>query len=300
MIKKTLVMGLAALAASAAFTSCSNGNGNDEMPEVQAPKTFGDSVATYMGVSEGITSLEALVAGDQKNFSKEQFLAGMKLVLMADTSASFRNGMATAMNYLAQFAEFDDAGIGFNTEMFLSNFAAEFNKEKPDTASISKYRKDAAPVMTALQDKMMEYGYTQQAKMQAQLAKIYNDNVTKGKTFIDDKMKADKDIKITPSGVAYKIEKQGTGAVAKSGDNVKIIYDGKHIDGTVFDSTQNQVAEATTDKFVPGFAEALTTFPAGTRVTLYVPQELAYGQKGVPQVGVMPGETLVFDLEIVE
>lgn len=300
MIKKTLVMGLAALAVSAAFTSCSNGNDETEMPEVQAPKTFGDSVATYMGISEGMTSLDALIAGGQKDFNKEQFLAGMKHVLMADTSASFRNGMVTAMNYLAQFAQFENAGIDFNTEMFIANFAAEFNKEKPDTTSLSKYRKDATAVMTALQDKVMTYEYEQQAKIQAQIAKMYNDNVTKGKAFIADKMKADKDIKTTASGIAYKIEKQGTGAVAKSGDSVKMIYDGKHIDGSVFDSTQNQVVEAATDKFIPGFAEALTSFPAGTRVTLYVPQELAYGQQGMPQIGVMPGETLVFDLEIVE
>lgn len=298
MIKKTLFMGLAALAVSAAFTSCSKGG--DEMPEVQAPKTFGDSVATYMGISEGMTSLDALVAGGQKDFNKEQFLAGMKYVLTADTSASFRNGMATAMNYLAQFAQFNDAGVDFNTDMFLANYSAEFNKEKPDTTVLSKFRKDATGVMAALQDKMMTYSYEQQAKMQAQIAKMYNDNVTKGKAFIADKMKADKDIKTTPSGIAYKIEKQGTGAVAKSGDSVKMIYDGKHIDGSVFDSTQNQVVEASTDKFIPGFAEALTTFPAGTRVTLYIPQELAYGQQGMPQGGIMPGETLEFDLEIVE
>lgn len=300
MIKKTLVMGLAALSISAAITSCGNGNDGGDMPEVQSPKTFGDSVATYMGQSQGVTALGAVIESGQKEFNKEQFLQGMKLVLMSDTSASFRDGMAYAMQNLGEFQNYKAAGVDFNNEMFLANFAAEFKKDKADTAIFTRIRKDAAPVMTTLQDKMMTYGYEQQAKMQAQLAKMYNDNVTAGKAFIADKMKADKDIKTTSSGMAYKIVKQGNGAVAKSGSGVKIIYSGKHIDGTVFDSSQNNVVELNTDQVVPGFAEALTTFPAGTRVTLYIPQELAYGQQGMPQGGIMPGETLEFDLEIVE
>lgn len=68
--------------------------------------------------------------------------------------------------------------------------------------------------------------------------------------------------------------------------------------GTEFDSSKGQPVEFRTNGVIPGFAEALTTFPAGTKVILYIPENLGYGQQGTPNIA--PGSTLVFDMEIGE
>ena len=86
--------------------------------------------------------------------------------------------------------------------------------------------------------------------------------------------------------------------MAKKEDNVKVIYTGRLIDGTEFDSSKGQPAAFRADRVVPGFSEALTTLPAGTKATLYIPENLGYGQQNAGSIE--PGSTLVFDIEIVE
>ena len=108
-------------------------------------------------------------------------------------------------------------------------------------------------------------------------------------------------VKVLPSGLQYKVIKAGQGEVPKATDEVEVIYEGRLIDGTVFDATSKH-GGAKTDKFragnlIKGWTEALTTMPVGSKWQLYIPYELAYGECQAGQIP--PYSTLIFDLELV-
>ena len=108
-------------------------------------------------------------------------------------------------------------------------------------------------------------------------------------------------VKVLPSGLQYKVIKAGQGEVPKATDEVEVIYEGRLIDGTVFDATSKH-GGAKTDKFragnlIKGWTEALTTMPVGSKWHLYIPYELAYGERQAGQIP--PYSTLIFDLELV-
>ena len=99
-----------------------------------------------------------------------------------------------------------------------------------------------------------------------------------------------------PGGLQYKVDTMGKGPVAADGDNVMCIYKGSLVDGRVFDTTEGEAVTLPVSGVIPGFAQALKMFPVGTKCTIYIPWELAYGEKGTE--GVPAYSALVFDLEI--
>ena len=108
-------------------------------------------------------------------------------------------------------------------------------------------------------------------------------------------------VKVLPSGLQYKVIKAGQGEVPNATDEVELIYEGRLIDGTVFDATSKH-GGAKTDKFragnlIKGWTEALTTMPVGSKWQIYIPYELAYGERQAGQIP--PYSTLIFDLELV-
>lgn len=105
-----------------------------------------------------------------------------------------------------------------------------------------------------------------------------------------------------PSGLQYKVLKQGNGAVAKANDKVKVKYEGRLIDGTVFDSTDKHGGDPITfspNQVIKGWTEALCLMPVGSKWQLYIPQELAYGPRGAGN-DIPPYSTLIFDVEVID
>ncbi|MBR3399589.1 MAG: FKBP-type peptidyl-prolyl cis-trans isomerase [Prevotella sp.] len=100
---------------------------------------------------------------------------------------------------------------------------------------------------------------------------------------------------------AYKVLKQGTGAVAKADDKVRVIYEGRLIDGTVFDGSAKHDDNGVVfqpKQVIKGWTEALTMMPVGSKWQLFIPQELAYGQRGAGK-DIKPYSTLIFDVEVI-
>lgn len=111
-----------------------------------------------------------------------------------------------------------------------------------------------------------------------------------------------KDVKTTDSGLQYRIIQQGNGPVAKADDEVVVKYEGRLIDGTVFDSSYTRKPDTTTFKpsqVIKGWTEALTMMPAGSKWELFIPQNLAYGERGAG-ASIPPYSTLIFTVEVVE
>lgn len=113
--------------------------------------------------------------------------------------------------------------------------------------------------------------------------------------------KAKDGVVTTPSGLQYKIITKGDGAVAETSDNVTVKYEGKMIDGTVFDSSYKRNPDTTSfrpDQVIKGWTEALCMMPEGSKWELYIPQELAYGER---QAGnIKPYSTLIFTVEVIK
>lgn len=104
-----------------------------------------------------------------------------------------------------------------------------------------------------------------------------------------------------PSGLQYKVLTKGTGEVAGKEDNVTVCYEGKTIDGNVFDSSYKRNPNTTTfrpDQVIKGWTEALTMMPQGSTWELYIPQDLAYGSRAAGNI--KPYSTLIFKVELVK
>ena len=94
---------------------------------------------------------------------------------------------------------------------------------------------------------------------------------------------------------------EGTGAQPEANDQVKVHYTGKLIDGTVFDSSVERGEPATfgVTQVIPGWVEALQLMKKGSKWRLYIPSDLAYGQRGAGGV-IGPNSTLIFDVELLD
>ena len=77
-------------------------------------------------------------------------------------------------------------------------------------------------------------------------------------------------------------------------------YKGMTIDGKVFDQTNGVPREMSAGGFISGFTEGILMLGKGGKATLFIPGELAYGEQGVPRIGIGPNSTLVFEVEVVD
>ncbi len=169
----------------------------------------------------------------------------------------------------------------------------------------------------ALEDKVMDTSYQERmAEFQefiekrikiAQLireetqAVLVEDNVAKGKEFLRG-LAVDETVKGTPSGLYYKILKTGKAKLPKTSDRVRVHYKGTRIDGTVFDSSYSsgQPVDFSLQGVVPGFAEGLTKVGEGGEIILFIPSDLAYGDNPRPGGVIQPGDTLIFECELIK
>lgn len=103
-----------------------------------------------------------------------------------------------------------------------------------------------------------------------------------------------------PSGVQYKVIKEGNGPIPKDTSRVKVQYEGRTIDGTVFDSSykRGEPVDLRANQVIRGWTEALTHMPEGSVWEIYIPQDLAYGER--QQGPIKPFSALIFKLELVK
>ena len=124
------------------------------------------------------------------------------------------------------------------------------------------------------------------------------ENQQKGREFLTANTQ-EEGVQSTASGLQYKVLQAGTGTVhPKSTDTVKVHYHGTLLDGRVFDSSvdRGQPIEFALHQVIPGWTEGLQLMVVGEKTRLYIPSELAYGNRGAGMIP--PGSTLIFDVEL--
>ncbi len=157
------------------------------------------------------------------------------------------------------------------------------------------------PLMTEeeMRETMMALQKETQAKQQEQMKAAAEKNKKEGEAFLAANKKKDGVITLK-SGLQYKIIKAGSGKTPKATDSVTVNYKGTLIDGTEFDSSYKRGQPATfpVNGVIPGWTEALQLMKEGAKWQLFIPSDLAYGERGAGGV-IGPDAVLIFDVELI-
>ena len=138
------------------------------------------------------------------------------------------------------------------------------------------------------------------AEEQRQKKEAAGKNLQEGKAFLAENAKK-KDVTTLPSGLQYKVIEKGSGASPKKTDSVTVHYKGTLIDGTEFDSSYARGKPATfrVDGVIAGWTEALQLMKPGAKWQLFIPANLAYGERGAgSRIG--PNSALIFEVELIK
>ncbi len=126
-----------------------------------------------------------------------------------------------------------------------------------------------------------------------------DENIKKSEKFLEEN-KAKDGVKVTASGLQYKVVTEGSGAKPKDTDTVEVHYKGTLIDGTEFDSSykRNQTAKFPVRGVIPGWTEGLQMMQKGSKYQFVIPPALAYGERGRPSIP--PNSVLIFEVELID
>ena len=180
--------------------------------------------------------------------------------------------------------QIDDSLKVLDPKLFLSGFRAGISGEN-DLIPISMDSTQAAV------RKQMTYYHN------ARMERKYGANRKAGEEFLKENGKK-KDVVTTKSGLQYKVLVKGEGEIPTATQRVKVNYEGHLIDGTEFDSSykRNEPTTFACNQVIKGWTEALTLMPVGSKWELYIPQELAYGDRESGKIP--PYSTLIFTVEL--
>ena len=288
-MKKMMFAAVAAVVA-VVMTSCGNGTPKANL------KTDVDTVSYAIGIDQSQGLKEYLVgnmgidttyidefikglteganAGDNKK--KAAYYAGIQI------GQQISNQMVKIINYQL-FGDDSTKTVSLKNLMagFISGTTGKGALMTPDSA-----RNLTQSLMRQIKAKSM--------------MKEFGPNKKAGEDFLAKNAKAE-GVQVLPCGVQYKVLKEGTGAVPADTSIVKVQYEGKTLEGNVFDSSykRGEPAKFRVDQVIKGWTEALKQMPAGSTWEIYVPQELAYGER---QQGadIKPFSMLIFKIELLE
>jgi FKBP-type peptidyl-prolyl cis-trans isomerase FklB len=276
---KKLIIAALVLVASASFSTTS----------AQDLKTSGDSISYAAGVSltNGLDQFLHQQYGVTED-QKADVIRGFKDAVAKRKEKSFK-----AYNAGIQIAQMvnermlpdltkdmNSGNLAINEELVFEGFEAALRNDTTIFTE-AKATKRFSDAREAIQEQ-------KNATIKAQ-----------GEAFLaENKKKAD--VVTLPDGLQYKILVKGNGAIPKASDKVEVVYEGKTLDGNVFDATYKHDRPSDTfgvSGLIKGWTEALLMMPVGSKWELYIPYDLAYGSRGAGR-DIAPYSTLIFTLEL--
>ena len=182
-------------------------------------------------------------------------------------------------------------GIGQQIKsMNIENFSIE-----DFTRSISDVMEGKETAFSSREAQMMlqEY-FSKKQKEEAQ------SHIAEGKAYLDANAKKE-GVTVTKSGLQYEVLKEGTGKSPKATDTVRCHYEGRLLDGTVFDSSykRGEPADFGLNQVIPGWTEGVQLMKEGAKFRFTIPYLLAYGEQGAG-ASIPPFSTLIFDVELIK
>ena len=288
-MKKFSIVAALAIAVASFVASC--GNSGSNKPNL---KNDVDTLSYAIGLAQTQGLKQYLVQMDVDTTYMDAFIKGLREGANAGDDkkkAAYYMGIQIGQQISNRMVK------GINHELFgedstktisMKNFLAGFIqgvKEKKGLMTVEQASQVAQMKMMAIKSKHMEEEYGPLKK--------------KGEEWMAANAKK-AGVKTLPSGVQYKVIKEGNGAMPKDTSLVTVNYEGRLIDGTVFDSSykRGQPVDLRANQVIKGWTEALVHMPAGSVWEVYIPQELAYGEREQGQI--KPYSPLVFKIELVK
>lgn len=274
--------------AAASFVSCGNSTPKADLKDEVDTLSYAMGMAQTQGLKEYLSDRlqidtaymddfikglnDGANAGDDKK--KAAYYAGIQI------GQQISNQMVKGINH-------EVFGGDSTKTISLKNFMAGFvsgTTGKKGLMTIEQAGRIAQEKMVSIKAKAME--------------KQYGPNKVAGEKFLAANKKKPGVVTL-PSGVQYKVIKEGNGPMPKDTSMVKVQYEGKTIDGNVFDSSykRGEPVSLRANQVIKGWTEALVHMPVGSVWEVYIPQNLAYGEREQGQI--KPFSVLIFKIELV-
>lgn len=202
----------------------------------------------------------------------------------------------------AQSSELEKVGYSFGYAM------GEGNRELINDLDVAAFtagfkdaygKKDSTLTKDEMQKVLLSYKQRREKEMLEEAKAKADNNLKEGKDWLAKNGKKE-GVKTTDTGLQYKVVKAGTGKSPKATDTVEVHYEGRLLDGTVFDSSKKrgQTAKFPLNQVIAGWTEGLQLMKEGGEYQFYIPASLAYGETGNQSIA--PNSTLIFDVELIK
>ena len=284
MKKSTALM---VLAAAAGLASC----GQSGTPKANMKSDI-DTLSYMVGVSnsQGLKDYVVGRLGVDTTYMAD-FIKGIKegMKNTSDKEKAYMAGMQIGQQVSGDMYE------AINNQLFAGDSTTTMSKENFLAGLIAAVEENSlvAPDSASMYVRTK----SEEIKTKALEAK-YGEYKKENEEFLANNKSKD-DIKVTESGLQYRIIKEGKGEIPTKTSRVKVHYKGTMIDGTEFDSSYERKEPTTfrADQVIKGWTEALTMMPVGSKWELYIPQELGYGSREAGKI--KPFSTLIFEVELI-
>lgn len=295
-MKKILLLALAVIASASLTTATAakkeKKNKKETTPvETITLKTSSDSLSYAAGKfhTEGLVPfLKQRYGVEEKDMN--EVIRGIEDMLkqgIDDKSKAYATGMQIALmvdeNMITyRKHEFENYKDSINADLFNKGFIASLKKDN-----------------TVLTDSIAKDYFGKAVDANKKINDLKNKE--DGEKYLADNAKKEGVVTL-PDGLQYKVITEGTGAKPTAADRVVVKYEGKTVDGKVFDSSYKRNPQTTTfgvTQVIKGWTEALQLMPVGSKWEVYIPYNLAYGERGMGQ-SIKPYSALIFTVELVD
>lgn len=251
-----------------------------------------DSLSKAYGKYFGLVL--AYMGEQDKKINIDEFFKAFDVVMQADTAnQGYMNGLFVGMELTSKMMQNKlHKGITLDKALMVQALKDAVATKGLDQSIVSKAYSD----MAVLEQNTELMGRAFNPKTIA-MKKA-------GEEYIAKIMAAGEGYVKTASGLVYKMEKQGNGKCYGDNEDVRMLYTGKHVDGSIFDQSRDTTS-LNSGRVVEGFKEALMLMSPGAKMIAVLPSDIAYGDQGAGrrqsgEYSINPGETLVFEIETFE